>query len=145
MTNATMRYFSHICSLLVVVLSLPSLSPAADPPLRSNILLICVDDLKPTLGCYSDPHAKTPHIDRLAARGVTFDSAYCNQAVCSPSRNALLTSLRPQTLGIYDLSTNFRIAVPHAITLPQNFRQTGYRAEALGKIFHVGHGNTDDA
>jgi len=118
-------------------------STAATP--KPNVLLICVDDLKPTLGCFGDTFAKTPNIDRLAARGVRFDSAYCNQAVCAPSRNALLTSLRPQTLGIYDLATNFRKAAPDAITLGQHFRNQGYHTEALGKIFHVGHGNTDDA
>lgn len=115
---------------------------AADRP---NVLLICVDDLKPVLGCYGDPMVKSPHIDRLAARGVRFDRAYCNQAVCSPSRNALLVGLRPQSLGIYDLGTNFRRSVPNAVTLPQHFKQHGYRTEAMGKIFHVGHGNNEDA
>ena len=81
---------------------------AADRP---NVLLICVDDLKPLLGCYGDTTVKSPNIDRLAARGMRFDRAYCNQAVCAPSRNALLTGLRPQSLGIYDLGTNFRKAV----------------------------------
>ncbi len=111
---------------------------------RPNILLICVDDLKPVLGCYGDAHARTPNMDRLAKRGVLFESAYCNQAVCSPSRNALLTSLRPQTLGIYDLPTHFRLAAPNAVTLPQYFQQQGYRTEGMGKIFHVGHGNHED-
>jgi iduronate 2-sulfatase len=111
---------------------------------RLNVLLICVDDLKPLLGCYGDPVVKSPHIDALAARGVRFERAYCNQAVCAPSRNALLTGLRPQTLGIYDLGTNFRKAAPDAVTLPQYFKQHGYRTEALGKIFHVGHGNQED-
>ncbi len=60
---------------------------------RPNVLLICVDDLKPLIGCYGDRLAKTPNIDRLAARGVMFERAYCNQAVCSPSRNALLVGL----------------------------------------------------
>lgn len=115
---------------------------AAEP--APNILLICVDDLKPLLGCYGDKTVKSPHIDRLAARGMLFERAYCNQAVCAPSRNALLTGLRPQSLGIYDLGTNFRKAAPDAITLPQYFRQHGYRTEALGKIFHVGHGNHED-
>jgi iduronate 2-sulfatase len=114
---------------------------AAQPP---NVLLLCVDDLKPALGCYGDKFAKTPHLDRLAQRGVVFQSAYCNQAVCSPSRNALMTSLRPQTLGIYELSTNFRVGRPEAITLAQHFRGHGYQTESLGKIFHVGHGNYDD-
>ncbi|HCN77124.1 MAG TPA: iduronate-2-sulfatase, partial [Verrucomicrobiales bacterium] len=81
--------------------------------------------LKPALGCYGDSFAKTPHTDRLARRGVLFEAAYCNQAVCSPSRNALMTGLRPQTLGIYELSTNFRKAAPDAVTLAQHFRQQG--------------------
>jgi iduronate 2-sulfatase len=115
---------------------------AADPKL--NILLICVDDLKPALGCYGDKLARSPNIDKLAARGVRFDRAYCNQAVCSPSRNSLLVGLRSQTLGIYDLATNFRRAVPDAVTLPQYFKQHGYRTEAMGKLFHVGHGNHED-
>ncbi len=112
---------------------------------KPNVLLICIDDLKPVLACYGDRVAKSPNIDRLASRGVLFENAYCNQAVCSPSRNALLTGLRPQTLGIYDLPTNFRKAAPDAVTLPQTFKQNGYHTESLGKIFHVGHGNTDDA
>lgn len=111
---------------------------------RPNVLLICVDDLKPALGCYGDALAKSPNIDDLAARGVRFDRAYCNQAVCAPSRNSLLTGLRPQTLGIYDLPTNFRKAAPDAVTLPQHFKANGYRTEGLGKIFHVGHGNHED-
>lgn len=114
---------------------------AADKP---NVLLICVDDLKPILGCYGDELAQTPNIDSLAASGYRFDAAYCNQAVCAPSRNSLLTGLRTTTIGIYDLGTNFRKAVPDAVTLPQYFKQQGYRTEALGKIFHVGHGNHED-
>jgi iduronate 2-sulfatase len=112
---------------------------------KPNVLLICADDLKPLLGCYGDKAIKSPHIDRLATRGVVFERAYCNQAVCAPSRNALLTGVRPTTLGIYDLGTNFRAAAPDAVTLPQYFMRHGYRTEALGKIFHVGHGNHDDA
>ncbi|MBI5758968.1 MAG: sulfatase-like hydrolase/transferase [Planctomycetales bacterium] len=112
---------------------------------RPNVLLICVDDLKPVLGCYGDKTVKSPNIDRLAARSVLFERAYCNQAVCSPSRNSLLVGLRPQTLGIYDLGTNFRRSRPDAVTLPQLFKQHGWRTEALGKIFHVGHGNTEDS
>jgi iduronate 2-sulfatase len=112
---------------------------------RPNVLLICIDDLKPRIGCYGDPLAKTPSIDCLAKRGVLFERAYCNQAVCSPSRNALLVGLRPQSLGIYDLPTNFRKGSPNAITLPEHFKANGYFTQSFGKIFHVGHGNTDDA
>ncbi|MCE2694212.1 MAG: sulfatase, partial [Verrucomicrobiaceae bacterium] len=130
-----MKYFA-----LVLFALCPSLFAAAKP----NVLLICVDDLKPLLGCYGDKIVQSPNIDRLAARGVLFEKAFCNQAVCSPSRNALTTGLRPQTLGIYDLPTNFRQSVPEAVTLPQYFKANGYRAEGLGKIFHVGHGNVND-
>ncbi len=112
---------------------------------KTNVLMICVDDLKPALGCYGDDHAITPNIDRLASRGVRFDAAYCNQAVCSPSRNSLMTGLRPQSIGVYDLMTHFRLAAPDATTMTQHFVQNGYVAEGLGKIFHVGHGNIDDA
>ncbi len=120
----------------------PSLQ-AAQP--RPNVLMICVDDLKPTLGCYGDSVAVTPNLDALAGRGVQFNAAYCNQAVCSPSRNALMTGLRPQTLGIYDLPTHFRKAAPDAVTLTQAFMAAGYRAEGMGKIYHTGHGNINDA
>jgi len=109
-----------------------------------NVLLICVDDLKPLLGCYGDRTVRSPNIDRFAASAMLFERAYCNQAVCAPSRNALMTGMRPTSLGIYDLGTNFRFAASNAVTLSQYFMRHDYRAEALGKIFHVGHGNHDD-
>ena len=111
---------------------------------KPNVLRICVDDLTPLLGCYGDKTIKTPSMDRLAARGLLFERAYCNQAVCAPSRNALMTGVRSTTLGIYDLGTNFRESIPNAVTLSQYFMQNGYRAEGLGKILHVGHGNHED-
>jgi iduronate 2-sulfatase len=135
-------YMRTAITLLVFSFGFCIPAHAADRP---NVLLICVDDLKPLLGCYGDELAHTPNIDQLAARGLRLDAAYCNQAVCSPSRNALLTSLRSTTLGIYDLGTNFRKAAPNAVTLPQHFKQHGYRSEGMGKIFHVGHGNHEDA
>jgi iduronate 2-sulfatase len=128
--------------LLVLACSLGSLNAAPAP--KPNVLLICVDDLKPVLGCYGDKRVHSPNIDRLAKRGVLFERAYCNQAVCAPSRNALMTGVRPTTLGIYDLGTNFRFGASNAVTMSQYFMRHGYRAEALGKIFHVGHGNYED-
>ncbi len=116
----------------------------ADTPSRPHILFIAVDDLKPTIGAYGDRTARTPNLDRLAARGLLFKNAYCNQAVCAASRNTLLVGSRSTTLGIYNLSTNFRRSVPDAVTLPQYFMRHGYRTEGMGKIFHVGHGNHDD-
>ena len=130
---------------VLVALYVGGAAVAATPAGRPNVLLICVDDLKPLLGCYGAASVKSPNIDRLAARGVLFERAFCNQAVCAPSRNALMTGLRPATLGIYDLGTNFRLAVPDAVTVAQHFQRNGYRTEAMGKIMHVGHGNTEDA
>ena len=111
------------------------------PPSRPNVLFIASDDLKPLLGCYGDPIARTPNIDRLAARGIVFQRAYCQQAVCSPTRTSLLTSRRPDNTKVYDLVTHFRDTIPDAVTLPQYFKQHGYTTQSYGKIFH---GNLDD-
>ena len=94
---------------------------AADPetPVRPNVLFIAIDDLRPELGCYGSKIAKSPNIDRLADSGVTFSRAYCQQAVCNPSRASLMTGLRPDTLKVWDLRTNFRNAKPEAVTLHQ--------------------------
>ncbi|GAA5118764.1 sulfatase [Luteolibacter yonseiensis] len=129
---------------LIALLALPPHLGAQEKS-KPNVLLICVDDLKPTIGAYGDKLAVTPNLDRLAARGMRFDYAYCNQSVCSASRNNLMLGSRSTSLGIYDLSQNFRKAVPDAVTLSQYFMNNGYRAEAVGKILHSGHGNSDDA
>lgn len=129
----------------LVLAALP-LSFACDRAVAAqrNVLFIAVDDLKPVLGCYGDRIVKSPNIDRLARQGTVFTRAYCMQAVCSPSRNALLTGLRPESLQIYDLGTHFRLAAPDVVTLPQHFKQNGYQSHGMGKIFHVGHGNHED-
>lgn len=114
---------------------------AAEKP---NVLLILVDDLKPALGCYGDPAAKTPNLDRLAARGMRFDLAYCNQAVCAPSRFNLMLGSHSTSTGLYGLSNRLRQKLPEAVTLPQYFAKHGYQTESLGKVFHIGHGNEGD-
>jgi len=136
--------FVMVVALLGVFPAVPPAASQATAVRKPNVLLILVDDLKPALGAYGDPIAKSPNIDRLARRGLLFERAYANQAVCAPSRNAFLTGLRPTSTGIYDLGTNFRRATPDAVTLPQWAMRQGYRAEGLGKIFHVGHGNHED-
>jgi iduronate 2-sulfatase len=108
----------------------------ASIPSRPNVLVIAVDDLRPALGCYGDRFAKTPNIDRLAARGVVFARAYSQQSVCSASRTSMLTGLRPDTTGIYDNATHFRSRMPDAVTLPEQFRRHGYETLSIGKIFH---------
>jgi len=103
---------------------------------RRNVLFIAVDDLRPELGCYGRAQVKSPNIDRLAARGTVFLRAYCQQAVCGPSRASLLTGLRPDTIRVWDLRTHFRKAVPDAVTLPEHFKNHGYHTQSLGKVFH---------
>jgi iduronate 2-sulfatase len=127
--------------LLIELLMAGSVSIAADRP---NVLMILVDDLKPTLGCYGDEIAKTPNIDRLFARGLKFNRAYCNQAVCAPSRFTLMLGSHSTSSGLYGLGSRLRDRHPDAITLPQHFAAHGYRTESLGKVFHIGHGNEGD-
>jgi len=105
---------------------------------KYNVLFIAVDDLRPTLGCYGVPVIKTPNIDAIAARGTVFTRAYCQQALCSPSRTSLLTGLRPDTTKVYNLEDHFRKFLPNVVTLPQYFKEHGYHTQGLSKIYHPG-------
>lgn len=111
---------------------------------QPNILLILVDDLKPALGAYGDDVAITPAMDRLAGKGMRFDRAYSNQAVCAPSRLNLMLGSRSTSSGIYDFGRNFRDFYPDAVTLPQHFMNHGYHAESMGKVYHIGHNTYND-
>lgn len=111
---------------------------------KKNVLLILVDDLKPEFGTYGAEHVISPNLDKLAARGMRFDRAYCNQAVCGPSRNNLMIGLRSTSTGLYSLRHGFRMVEPNAVTLPQYFMNHGYQTEGVGKVFHIGHGNYGD-
>jgi iduronate 2-sulfatase len=103
---------------------------------KPNVLFIAADDLRCNLGCYGDTLVKSPNLDRLARRGVTFEWAYCQQALCNPSRASLLTGRRPDSLGIWNLETHFRQVIPDIVTLPQWFKRHGYFTQNIGKIFH---------
>jgi arylsulfatase A-like enzyme len=130
--------------ILFLSFSTTSATAQEAPRKKPNVLFIAVDDLRTELNCYGEKHMHTPNIDRLAEQGILFERAYCQQAVCAPSRNSLLTGMRPDAIGIYDLQTFFRKKVPDVITIPQYFINHGYRAEGMGKIYHTGHGNSDD-
>ena len=88
---------------------------------KPNVLMILVDDLKPALGCYEDQFSRTPHLDELAGRGLRFDLAYCNQAVCAPSRFTLMLGSHATSTGLYGLGNHLRKTIPTAKTLPQYF------------------------
>lgn len=103
---------------------------------QPNILFIAVDDLACTLGCYGDVIAKTPHIDRLAARGTCFLRAYNQLPLCNPTRASVMTGLRPDTIKVYDLDRHFRDELPNVVTLPQAFQKAGYAVARVGKLYH---------
>jgi iduronate 2-sulfatase len=106
------------------------------------VLFLAADDLRCDLACYGHPAARTPNLDRLAERSVVFHRAYCQQALCNPSRASLLTGKRPDELALWDLPTHFRTGNPDALTIPQHFRQHGWHTRNLGKIFHNFHHQT---
>jgi arylsulfatase A-like enzyme len=130
-----MTIFLRILALAL----LPVLVRGADRP---NILFIAVDDLRPEFGAYGASYVKSPNLDRIAKAGITFNRAYCQQAVCSPTRSSLMTGTRPDTTKVWDLETHFRAALSNVVTLGQHFKDHGYFVQGMGKIYH---GSLDDA
>src|SRR6478672_2146007 len=108
----------------------------ADAPRKPNVLFIVSDDLNTDLGCYGHPLVKSPNIDRLAARGVRFERAYCQYALCAPSRWSFLSGLRVETTGIFEFQTLLRDKMPKVVFLPQLFRENGWFTAGMGKVFH---------
>lgn len=113
-----------------------ALVEATAPGSRPNVLFIVSDDLNNMLGCYRDPLVKTPNLDRLAAGAVVFDKAYCAFPLCGPSRNSMLTGLYPNSTGILANQQIFRQTIPAQQSLPQVFRNAGYFAARIGKLYH---------
>ncbi len=105
---------------------------------KSNVLFIMADDLRAEIASYGSL-AKTPHLDRLAQMSLQFDRAYCQQAVCNPSRSSLLTGRRPDTLQVWNNSTHFRESNPDVTTIPLWFKEHNYTTRCVGKIFHNWH------
>ena len=104
---------------------------------KPNVLFIAIDDLRNWMGCYGDAQARTPHMDRLAARGVRFDRAYCGAPLCNPTRTSLITGMRPAVTGVYGNNVLWSRAVPDAMTIPLLFKQNGYYVSGAGKITHA--------
>lgn len=110
-------------------------APLAAQQARPNVLFIVVDDLDCRIGCYGDAVAKTPHIDRLAARGVRFDRAYCQYPLCNPTRSSVLSGRYPLHSGVLDNNTWLVLEAGQQI-LPRYFESNGYQTAEFGKIWH---------
>lgn len=140
-TNETMtcpaiaRIFLVLAVTVCLCRALPAEPQNAAP---MNVLFIAIDDLRPELASYRADGIRTPHIDRLAEKGLQFDAAYCQYPVCNPSRSSFLTGLRPSELGILSNRIALRNKWPELTTLPQLFRSNGYFTAGLGKLFHMG-------
>lgn len=126
----------HLRLLLAACMGFANL--AADGAGAPNVLFIMADDLRAELASYGSA-AITPNLDRLARKAVQFDRAYCQQAVCNPSRSSMLTGRRPDTLKLYNNGTHFRELNPDVTTLPLWFKEHGYTTRCVGKIFHNWH------
>ena len=132
--------YKNAIGSIVAIISVLCLSMAtvkAAQANRPNVLFIAIDDLRDWVGHLGGhPNAKTPHIDRLAKRGVSFTRAYCAAPLCNPSRVSLLTGIAPSRSGVYGNREKLRNKLPDAITLMQHFRASGYTVRGSGKIFH---------
>ncbi|MEZ6123608.1 MAG: sulfatase [Planctomycetaceae bacterium] len=145
MTDNKHRFPSkHVLAFFTALLLVPLDSLHADDFVakKPNVLFVVFDDLNNRLGCYGDPIAKSPNLDRLAARGTVFTRAYCQQPICGPSRASFMSGRRPDSLGIWSMTKYLYDLHPDAVTIPQWFMQHGYTAMSIGKVLG-GYGNPE--
>ena len=125
-------------ALLVALLTLTCIGSAFAQDQKPNVLFIMADDFRFEPSVFP-ANTLAPNLHRLASQGVLFERAYCQQAVCNPSRSSMLTGKRPDTLKVWCNSVHFRDQNPDVTTLPLHFKQNGYVTRDVGKIFHNWH------
>ena len=135
-----------VCTRALIFLALACLAGSAaatGSPTQPNVLFVVFDDLNNRLGCYGDPVAKSPNLDRLAARGTVFARNFCQQPICGPSRASFMSGRRPDSLGIWSMTKYLYDLHPDAVTIPQWFMQHGYTSMSIGKVLG-GYGKEAD-
>lgn len=142
MDLVSMKHFFASLMLLLIVADIGAAEPASLPT-KPNVLLIMVDDLRDFGGAFTKDVVKTPNLDRLRARGTTFERAYVQYPVCNPSRSSMMTGLRAEQTGIVGNDTLLRDKMPDVITLPQLFKDAGWQSHAFGKLYHLGGKNAE--
>ncbi len=125
-----------ICLIVLILFAITIPTRAVGLLTNPNVLLIFADDLRPVLGAYGDPVARTPNIDRLARDGAKFTRAYCQFPLCNPSRASFLSGKRPATTRVIDNSTNPRTRMAGLAFMPEYFKAQGYYTARIGKIEH---------
>ena len=136
MGRARVTVWMLAAAVLVPMLAGNPLQSAETQAGKLNVLFLVCDDLNCDLGCYGHPQVKTPHIDRLARRGVLFSSAFCQFPLCGPSRASFLTGMYPDQTLVLRNAIYIREHIPNVVTLPQMFRRNGYFATRIGKMYH---------
>ena len=131
---------------LICLTGIPALSGEgndnANQERKPNVLFIAIDDLNDwTDTLKGNPQARTPYMDKLAARGMLFTNAHCAAPACGPSRSAIMSGIRPSTSGNYINRNSFtrNPILNNSVLLPEFFQQNGYYVAGAGKLFHGGH------
>jgi iduronate 2-sulfatase len=130
---------THVPNATACIVKTRPPPPQPTPPGAMNVLYIVSDDARPEMPSYGQDYVKAPNLAALSARGLTFMNAYCQQSICSPSRNSFMSGKRPQNTRTWNFINDFRQEFPFLLSFPQYFKRHNYSTTGLGKLYHPGH------